>query len=308
MAAITRGASRVLSRSTSAWMGSVRGISATAGASDGLKAHLDSILAEAKEAGTFKVERVISSAQAPNVHVQGSEDDVLCMCSNNYLALCDDPRLIEAAKVRHCPGALHMRPSTLEHQHQCQCCGIHLPHTLTLHRSLWTHMDSACPPCASSAAHRCDCRAAGHAGAARLARQHFPAPCPLQDIHKELEKAISEFHGTEDTILYPSCFDANAGLFEGILGPEDAILSDALNHASIIDGVRLCKAERHRYAHMDMADLEAKLQATQHCRTRLIATDGVFSMDGDVAPLKCVPATAHAPPPPCVCHAAPHTH
>ncbi|TYZ58829.1 hypothetical protein PybrP1_006342 [[Pythium] brassicae (nom. inval.)] len=112
--------------------------------------------------------------------------------------------------------------------------------------------------------------------------------CGTQDIHKRLERVISDFHGTEDTILYPSCFDANAGLFEGILNSEDAIITDELNHASIIDGIRLCKAERHRFKHMDLADLEAKLQATQHCRTRLIATDGVFSMDGDVAPLRAI--------------------
>ncbi|KAJ0403426.1 hypothetical protein P43SY_003997 [Pythium insidiosum] len=110
--------------------------------------------------------------------------------------------------------------------------------------------------------------------------------CGTQDIHKRLEDTISAFHGTEDTILYPSCFDANAGLFEATLNHEDAIITDELNHASIIDGVRLCKAERHRFKHMDLADLEAKLQATQHCRTRLIVTDGVFSMDGDVAPLQ----------------------
>ena len=108
----------------------------------------------------------------------------------------------------------------------------------------------------------------------------------MQDIHKELEAAITEFHGTQDTILYPSCFDANAGLFEAILDDRDAIISDQLNHASIIDGVRLCKAERHRYQHLDMVDLEKKLQATQHARVRMIATDGIFSMDGDVAPLK----------------------
>ncbi|GLD95000.1 hypothetical protein PINS_up003625 [Pythium insidiosum] len=110
--------------------------------------------------------------------------------------------------------------------------------------------------------------------------------CGTQDIHKRLEDTISAFHGTEDTILYPSCFDANAGLFEATLNHEDAIITDELNHASIIDGVRLCKAERHRFKHMDLTDLEAKLQATQHCRTRLIVTDGVFSMDGDVAPLQ----------------------
>ncbi|RLN91049.1 hypothetical protein BBJ28_00004368 [Nothophytophthora sp. Chile5] len=116
--------------------------------------------------------------------------------------------------------------------------------------------------------------------------------CGTQDIHKQLEAAISAFHGTEDTILYPSCFDANAGLFEACLNGEDAILTDELNHASIIDGVRLCKAERHRFKHMDMKDLEQKLKDTQHCRTRLIATDGVFSMDGDVAPLKDIVALA----------------
>ncbi|RHY92299.1 hypothetical protein DYB35_004206 [Aphanomyces astaci] len=109
--------------------------------------------------------------------------------------------------------------------------------------------------------------------------------CGTQDIHKKLERAIADFHGTDDAILYPSCFDANAGLFEAILNNEDAIITDELNHASIIDGIRLCKAERHRFKHMDVADLEAKLKATQHCRTRLIATDGAFSMDGDVAPL-----------------------
>ncbi|KAG2387681.1 hypothetical protein C9374_001275 [Naegleria lovaniensis] len=109
--------------------------------------------------------------------------------------------------------------------------------------------------------------------------------CGTQDIHKELETKISEFHGTEDTILYPSCFDANGGLFECLLNEEDAVISDALNHASIIDGIRLCKAQRFRYKHMDMADLEKILQETQSARTRLIATDGVFSMDGDVAPL-----------------------
>jgi len=109
--------------------------------------------------------------------------------------------------------------------------------------------------------------------------------CGTQDLHKQLEQAISEFHGTEDTILYTSCFDANGGLFETILGPEDAVISDALNHASIIDGIRLCKAERHRYANSDMQVLEEALQKTQHCRHRLIVTDGVFSMDGYIAKL-----------------------
>lgn len=114
--------------------------------------------------------------------------------------------------------------------------------------------------------------------------------CGTQDIHKQLEAKLSEFLGTEDTILYSSCFDANAGLFETLLGPEDAIVSDALNHASIIDGVRLCKAMRFRYANNDMADLETQLKAARDAGARhiLIATDGVFSMDGVIANLKGV--------------------
>ena len=109
--------------------------------------------------------------------------------------------------------------------------------------------------------------------------------CGTQDLHKELEAAISRFFGTDDTILYTSCFDANGGLFETVLGPEDAVISDALNHASIIDGIRLCKAQRHRYPNSDMAALEDILRSTQDCRSRLIATDGAFSMDGYIAKL-----------------------
>ena len=109
--------------------------------------------------------------------------------------------------------------------------------------------------------------------------------CGTQDIHKELEKRISEFYGVDDTILYAAAFDANGGLFEPILTKEDAIISDALNHASIIDGVRLCKAARYRYAHSDMAELEERLIEAQAQRFRLIVTDGVFSMDGDIAKL-----------------------
>ena len=112
--------------------------------------------------------------------------------------------------------------------------------------------------------------------------------CGTQDRHKELEASISRFLGTEDTILYSSCFDANGGLFEALLGEDDAIISDALNHASIIDGVRLCKAERHRYKHDDMDDLEDQLVATAGKRLRMIATDGVFSMDGDIAQLDAI--------------------
>jgi len=109
--------------------------------------------------------------------------------------------------------------------------------------------------------------------------------CGTQSLHKELEKTISEFLGTEDTILYSSCFDANGGLFETLLGPEDAIISDELNHASIIDGVRLCKAQRFRYLNNNMEDLEAKLKEAGNCRFKMIATDGVFSMDGYIANL-----------------------
>ncbi len=109
--------------------------------------------------------------------------------------------------------------------------------------------------------------------------------CGTQDLHKQLEQAVSAFLGTEDTILYSSCFDANGGLFEVLLDEKDAVISDALNHASLIDGIRLCKAKRFRYAHSDMADLEARLREAGDCRLRLIVTDGVFSMDGDLAKL-----------------------
>src|SRR5690606_33407740 len=110
--------------------------------------------------------------------------------------------------------------------------------------------------------------------------------CGTQAIHKELERKISEFLGTEDTILYTSCFDANGGLFETLLGEEDAVISDELNHASIIDGIRLCKAQRFRYKNSDMADLEAKLEEASSARFKMIATDGVFSMDGYIAKLE----------------------
>ena len=118
--------------------------------------------------------------------------------------------------------------------------------------------------------------------------------CGTQDLHKQLEQTISDFFGADDTILYTSCFDANGGLFETLLGPEDAVISDALNHASIIDGIRLCKAQRHRYANSDMQALEKALQDTQDCRTRLIATDGAFSMDGYIARLDEITALAES--------------
>ncbi len=116
--------------------------------------------------------------------------------------------------------------------------------------------------------------------------------CGTSDLHKQLEEKIAKFFGTEDTILYAACFDANGGVFEPLLNEEDAIISDALNHASIIDGVRLCKAQRFRYANADMADLEKQLQDAQKCRFRLIVTDGVFSMDGNVAPMDKILALA----------------
>ena len=116
--------------------------------------------------------------------------------------------------------------------------------------------------------------------------------CGTQDIHKELEKKISDFLGTEDTILYAACFDANGGVFEPLFGEQDAIISDSLNHASIIDGVRLCKAQRYRYAHNDMADLEAKLKEAAGARSRIIVTDGSFSMDGTIAQLDKIVALA----------------
>lgn len=128
-----------------------------------------------------------------------------------------------------------------------------------------------------AAKERMDCRGYGMASVRFI--------CGTQDTHKQLEKAISDFFGTEDTILYAACFDANGGLFEPLLTDEDAIISDALNHASIIDGVRLCKAVRYRYANGDMADLEEQLKKAQSQRFRIIATDGVFSMDGNVCPL-----------------------
>ena len=118
--------------------------------------------------------------------------------------------------------------------------------------------------------------------------------CGTQDLHKQLERSIAGFLGMEDAILYSSCFDANGGLFETLLDEQDAVISDALNHASIIDGIRLCKARRYRYRHADMADLRDQLLQAKDARTRLIATDGVFSMDGDVAPLAAIVALARA--------------
>ena len=184
--------------------------------------HLQQTLAEIKDAGLYKNERVIITPQSSGIKVEGGTD-VINFCANNYLGLADNKELIQAAKDR---------------------------------------MDS---------------RGYGMASVRFI--------CGTQDTHKQLEKAISDFFGTEDTILYAACFDANGGLFEPLLTEEDAIISDALNHASIIDGVRLCKAVRYRYKNGDVADLEEQLKAAQAQRFRIIATDGVFSMDGNVCPL-----------------------
>lgn len=186
-----------------------------------MKEHLSKTLAEIREAGLYKEERLIESSQSASIQV--ADKEVLNFCANNYLGLANDPRLVNAS-------------------------------------------------------------------AAMMAKRGFGMAsvrfiCGTQDIHKQLENAISEYFHTEDTILYAACFDANGGVFEPLLTDEDAIISDTLNHASIIDGVRLCKAKRYRYANADMADLERCLQEAQAQRFRIIVTDGVFSMDGNVAPV-----------------------
>ena len=186
-----------------------------------LKEHLSQTLAEIREAGLYKEERLIESPQRAAIEVAGNE--VLNFCANNYLGLSDHPRIIEASK------------------------------------------------------RMMDRRGFGMSSVRFI--------CGTQDIHKELEAAISDYFKTEDTILYAACFDANGGVFEPLFTDQDAIISDALNHASIIDGVRLCKAKRYRYANADMADLERCLQEAQAQRFRIIVTDGVFSMDGNVAPV-----------------------
>ena len=186
-----------------------------------MKEHLSKSIAEIKEAGLYKEERLIESAQQAAITVKGKE--VLNFCANNYLGLSNHPRLIEGAK------------------------------------------------------RMMDRRGFGMSSVRFI--------CGTQDAHKELEQAISNSFQTEDTILYAACFDANGGVFEPLFTEEDAIISDALNHASIIDGVRLCKAKRYRYQNADMADLERCLQEAQQQRFRIIVTDGVFSMDGNVAPM-----------------------
>ena len=187
-----------------------------------IKDHLKAELEAIENAGLYKKERIITSAQKADIKVNTGHE-VLNFCANNYLGLSNHPRLIRAAKD-----------------------------------AMDTH---------------------GYG----MSSVRFI--CGTQDLHKELEKRIADYFGTEDTILYAACFDANGGLFEPILTSEDVIISDTLNHASIIDGVRLCKANRLRYATANMEDLEAQLKVAQAHRFRLIVTDGVFSMDGHVAPM-----------------------
>ena len=195
---------------------------------------LDTQIAQIRESGLYKKERVISSPQGATIRVDASPrspeqgplplgGEVINFCANNYLGLSDDPAVVSAAHA-------------------------------ALDR--WGYGMSS-----------------------------VRFICGTQDIHKELEARLTRFLGTEDTILYGSCFDANGGLFETVLGEEDAVISDALNHASIIDGIRLSKAKRFRYANNDMSDLERQLVAAKDSRFKLIATDGVFSMDGIVADL-----------------------
>ena len=186
-----------------------------------MKQHLSQTLAEIREAGLYKEERLIESPQRAAIQVKGKE--VLNFCANNYLGLSDHPRLIK--------GATDMMQE----------------------------------------------RGFGMSSVRFI--------CGTQDIHKQLEAAISDYFHTEDTILYAACFDANGGVFEPLFTEEDAIISDALNHASIIDGVRLCKAKRYRYANANMEELEKCLKEAQAQRFRIIVTDGVFSMDGNVAPM-----------------------
>ena len=194
---------------------------------DTLKAQLEEELRAIREAGLFKDERVLSSAQGPMVRLADGRE-VLVFCANNYLGLSSHPETIAAA-----------------------------------HAALDSH---------------------GYG----MSSVRFI--CGTQDLHQKLERRIAEFLGTDDAILYAACFDANGGLFEPLLGEQDAIISDALNHASIIDGVRLCKAQRWRYANSDMADLERCLREAdaKGCRHKLIATDGVFSMDGTIANLRAI--------------------
>jgi len=186
------------------------------------KQHLQQELNAIKDAGLFKEERPIASAQGVTIEVQGRR--VINMCANNYLGLSSHPAILSAVKA-----------------------GL-------------------------------DRRGYGMSSVRFI--------CGTQDIHQELERRIASFLQMDEALLYTSCFDANTGLFETLLDERDAVLSDELNHASIIDGIRLCKARRLKFRHMDMNDLEERLKEAGSARFRIIATDGVFSMDGDVAPVK----------------------
>lgn len=200
-------------------------------ATEGFLERLQADLDGAREAGTYKQERLIEGPQGAHINVGGQQ--VLNFCANNYLGLSSHPQVVAAA-----------------------------------HRALDEF---------------------GYG----LSSVRFI--CGTQTLHRTLEQRLAQFLGFDDAILYTSCFDANGGVFETVLGEEDAVISDALNHASLIDGIRLCKAQRHRYAHADMADLERCLKQASGARTRLVVTDGVFSMDGDIAPLDkiCDLAEAH---------------
>jgi glycine C-acetyltransferase len=187
-----------------------------------IQQRLQKELAEIREAGLFKQERIITSPQGAAIRVSTGKE-VINFCANNYLGLSSHPSVIKAA-----------------------------------HEAIETH---------------------GYG----MSSVRFI--CGTQDLHKSLEQKLADFLGTEDTILYAAAFDANGGVFEPLFGEEDAIISDELNHASIIDGIRLCKAVRYRYKHNDMADLEQKLRESKAQRSRIIVTDGVFSMDGTIAQL-----------------------
>jgi len=233
-------------------------------------------LSEMQEAGTYKRERVIVTPQGTSVRVEGREDPVDVFCANNV-----------STRGRRAPPAGRLAP---------RAQGTRPPPTVPAPKA---------PPRPDPAPSRPAPQYLGlsnHPLLVEAAKKAMDTHgfgfssvrfiCGTTDEHKRLERVIADFHGTDDAILYPSCFDANAGLFEAILTPEDAIISDSLNHASIIDGVRLCKAQRFRYKHSDMADLERCLVEAADAPVRLIATDGVFSMDGDVAPLDEIHALA----------------
>ncbi|WP_460704907.1 glycine C-acetyltransferase [Luteococcus sediminum] len=219
-------------------------------------------LAELKEQGLYKVEVPLSSAQSAHIDVQGRR--VVNLCANNYLGLADDPALVQAAKDALDRWGFGMASVRF-------ICG-----TQDLHTELESKITGFLHPVTQGEGGRPPFDPpAPESSQGEGGRPPFDPPAPES----------SQGEGEWDTILYSSCFDANGGLFEVLFGEQDAIISDELNHASIIDGVRLSKARRLRYRNRDMADLEEQLKASQDCRRRVIATDGVFSMDGYLAPL-----------------------